>query len=281
MPEGLEPLAVSVLGEALRNAEKHARPTEVRVAITTVDGAFALEVRNDGIAAPTGPSSGGRPAPRRLRVAATRGSAGVRLEAEQWRVRLVLPESGAEGWLSGRAAAEGAHRRRPRCCAVGLQGPARQPAVGRSLRGRLDPEEAIEAAGRLPARCRPRRPLPRRALRRGALRGDPRRLAQTRMLLISGIGWISPRGGADRGRLGLRLQGLERRRGRDGRADGRPRDDRLRPPGGGARDAADRPRARGAHPDRSGATNREIAERLFLSPHTVKEHASRSTASSG
>ena len=35
VPEGLEPLAVSVLGEALRNAEKHARPTEVRIAITS------------------------------------------------------------------------------------------------------------------------------------------------------------------------------------------------------------------------------------------------------
>ena len=92
MPEGLEPLAVSVLGEALRNAEKHARPTEVRVAITTVDGAFALEVRNDGIAAPDGAELGARPAPGRAtsRCSAA-GCSSSALDGEQWRVRLVLP----------------------------------------------------------------------------------------------------------------------------------------------------------------------------------------------
>jgi glucose-6-phosphate-specific signal transduction histidine kinase len=98
VPEGLEPLAVSVLGEALRNAEKHARPTEVRVAITTVDGVFALEVRNDGIAGPTGPSSG-----LGLRLAAYEslqrgGVLEFGLDGEQWRVRLVLPaDDGAKG----------------------------------------------------------------------------------------------------------------------------------------------------------------------------------------
>src|ERR671911_1349589 len=48
VPEEIEPLAQSVLAEALRNADKHARPTMVRVRVGSVDGAFVLEVRNDG-----------------------------------------------------------------------------------------------------------------------------------------------------------------------------------------------------------------------------------------
>jgi signal transduction histidine kinase len=49
LPEELEPLAVSTLNEALRNAEKHADPSEVRVTIDAPDAAFLLEVRNDGL----------------------------------------------------------------------------------------------------------------------------------------------------------------------------------------------------------------------------------------
>ena len=98
IPPDLEPLAVSVLAEALRNAEKHASPTEVTVSITQGDGAVALEVRNDGL---PGPGSG-EPEP------AGGGGLGLRLasyeslqrgamlefgrEADrEWRVRLVLP----------------------------------------------------------------------------------------------------------------------------------------------------------------------------------------------
>src|SRR4051812_48588947 len=49
VPPRLEPLAVSVLNEALRNAEKHAEPSEVMVSIEAPDEVFALEVRNDGL----------------------------------------------------------------------------------------------------------------------------------------------------------------------------------------------------------------------------------------
>jgi signal transduction histidine kinase len=101
VPEGLEPLAVSVLGEALRNAEKHARPSDVRIAITNVDGAFALEVRNDGIAAKPGAGSGFG-----LRLAAYEsmqrgGMLEYGMEAGEWRVRLVLPASDVEGFVAG------------------------------------------------------------------------------------------------------------------------------------------------------------------------------------
>ncbi len=101
VPAGLEPLAVSVLGEALRNAEKHARPSEVRIAITSVDGAFALEVRNDGLHDSPGPGSGIG-----LRLAAYEsmqrgGMLEFGPEAEAWRVRLVLPASDVEGFVAG------------------------------------------------------------------------------------------------------------------------------------------------------------------------------------
>jgi signal transduction histidine kinase len=94
VPDGLEPLSVSVLSEALRNAEKHARPTEVRVAVTRVDGAFALEVRNDGVGKGAGAEGSGLG----LRLAAYEslqrgGMLEFGPEGEDWRVRLVLPAS--------------------------------------------------------------------------------------------------------------------------------------------------------------------------------------------
>src|SRR5919107_1905846 len=48
VPDDVESLAQSVLAEALRNADKHADPTSVRVRVGSIDGAFVLEVRNDG-----------------------------------------------------------------------------------------------------------------------------------------------------------------------------------------------------------------------------------------
>src|SRR5829696_8387522 len=48
VPEDVEPLAQSVLAEALRNAHKHAQPSVVRVHVGRTEGTFVLEVRNDG-----------------------------------------------------------------------------------------------------------------------------------------------------------------------------------------------------------------------------------------
>jgi signal transduction histidine kinase len=96
VPRRLEPLAVSVLNEALRNAEKHANPSEVRVSIEAPDGAFALEVRNDGLApASATPARGSRMG---LRLAAYEalqrgGMLEYGREEDRWRIRLVLPSS--------------------------------------------------------------------------------------------------------------------------------------------------------------------------------------------
>ena len=96
LPESLEPLAVSILNEALRNAEKHAEPAEVRVTIDERDGAFALEVRNDGLP----PAGAGRAPGSRmgLRLASYEalqrgGMLEYGREEDRWRVRLVLPSS--------------------------------------------------------------------------------------------------------------------------------------------------------------------------------------------
>jgi signal transduction histidine kinase len=104
VPDGLEPLAVSVLGEALRNAEKHAEPSDVRIAITRVEGAFALEVRNDGIRPRPGTGAG-----LGLRLAAYEslhrgGMLEFGPEGDDWRVRLVLPASDVESVVGGVAA---------------------------------------------------------------------------------------------------------------------------------------------------------------------------------
>jgi signal transduction histidine kinase len=96
-PERLEPLAVSILNEALRNAEKHANPAEVRVTIGERDGAFALEVRNDGLP-PAGDERAGGGSRMGLRLASYEalqrgGMLEYGREEDRWRVRLVLPSS--------------------------------------------------------------------------------------------------------------------------------------------------------------------------------------------
>jgi signal transduction histidine kinase len=94
VPAELEPLAQSVLAEALRNADKHARPTKVRLWVRRMDGTFVLEVRNDGVH--TGRDAG-RGAGVGLRLAAVEAlSRGGVVEfgpdsEDAWRVRLVVP----------------------------------------------------------------------------------------------------------------------------------------------------------------------------------------------
>jgi signal transduction histidine kinase len=102
VPPGLEPLAVSVLGEALRNAEKHARPTEVRITISSEQGAFALEVRNDGLRS-QGASAGSGLG---LRLASYEslqrgGMLEFGPEEDDWRVRLVLPAGDVASVVGG------------------------------------------------------------------------------------------------------------------------------------------------------------------------------------
>jgi signal transduction histidine kinase len=92
VPPALEPLAQSVLAEAVRNAHKHAKPSRVTVRIARDDGAFVLEVANDGV----GP--GKHRAGMGLRLAALEAlqSGGVvefgEREPGTWQVRLVVPD---------------------------------------------------------------------------------------------------------------------------------------------------------------------------------------------
>jgi signal transduction histidine kinase len=91
VPDALEPLAQSVLAEALRNVAKHARASGVDVDISRDTDTFMLEIRNDGVGA------GARGAGMGLRLAAFEalqhggvvefGPAGE----GGWRVRLVVP----------------------------------------------------------------------------------------------------------------------------------------------------------------------------------------------
>jgi signal transduction histidine kinase len=92
VPPALEPLAQSVLVEAVRNAGKHADPTEVEVSLRRIDGAFVMEVCNDGVHGRPRPASG-----MGLRLAALEAiQAGGIVEFGErtpgvWRVRLAVP----------------------------------------------------------------------------------------------------------------------------------------------------------------------------------------------
>ena len=91
VPAELEPLAQSVLAEAMRNVGKHAEPSEVAVAVARDEDTFALEIRNDGVR--PGPRGGGMG----LRLAAFEalqhgGVVEFGATGDQgWRVRLVVP----------------------------------------------------------------------------------------------------------------------------------------------------------------------------------------------
>jgi signal transduction histidine kinase len=80
-----------VLAEAVRNADKHAKPTQVHARVEHLDGAFVLEVSNDGVRSPK------RRAGMGLRLAALEAlqSGGVvefgEREQGTWQVRLVVP----------------------------------------------------------------------------------------------------------------------------------------------------------------------------------------------
>ena len=97
VPAPLEGLAQSVLIEAVRNAEKHAAPTRVEVRLAQEDGAWVMEICNDGV---------------RERTRATVSGMGLRLAAIEalqvgglvefgerepgtWRVRLAVPNERA------------------------------------------------------------------------------------------------------------------------------------------------------------------------------------------
>ena len=95
VPPALEPLAQSVLAEAVRNAHKHASPTRVSVRAGRLDGTFYVEVANDGV------KGHQRQAGMGLRLAAVEAmqSGGVvefgeRDEGTTWQVRLVVPING-------------------------------------------------------------------------------------------------------------------------------------------------------------------------------------------
>jgi signal transduction histidine kinase len=91
VPDDVESLAQSVLAEALRNAHKHARPSSVRVRVGRLDGAFVLEVRNDG--AQPGARRGAGMGLRLAAVEALQRGALVEFgpEGDDWRLRLVVP----------------------------------------------------------------------------------------------------------------------------------------------------------------------------------------------
>ena len=91
VPARLEPLAQSVLAEAVRNAHKHAKPSRVEVALERADDTLFLDVSNDGV----------RGRPRQtgmgLKLAALEAlQAGGIVEFGErdpgtWRVRLAVP----------------------------------------------------------------------------------------------------------------------------------------------------------------------------------------------
>ena len=91
VPRELEPLAQSVLAEAVRNAHKHARPTRVDVALRREEDTLILDVVNDGVSEPAHATGMG------LRLAALEALqvGGIvefgQREAGSWRVRLAVP----------------------------------------------------------------------------------------------------------------------------------------------------------------------------------------------
>jgi nitrate/nitrite-specific signal transduction histidine kinase len=93
VPPDLEPLAQSVLNEALRNADRHAEPSQIDVRVAADGETFTLTIENDGSREDRATKGGGLG----LRLAALEA---LRYEgmfefgapsAGHWRVRLIVP----------------------------------------------------------------------------------------------------------------------------------------------------------------------------------------------
>ena len=96
VPGAVEPLALSVVLEAVRNARKHALAAHIAVRLRRRDGAFVVEVANDGVPAEASPTGGGVG----LRLAAFEAlhQGGVLeygpRDGGRWQVRLTVPVEG-------------------------------------------------------------------------------------------------------------------------------------------------------------------------------------------
>jgi signal transduction histidine kinase len=91
VPDEVEATAQAVLLEAIRNADKHARPTLIEVAIDLDDGNLVLEVVNDGARATSAGTGLGL---RLATIEALQHSGLVEfgpLPGDRWHVRLVVP----------------------------------------------------------------------------------------------------------------------------------------------------------------------------------------------
>jgi hypothetical protein len=93
VPPDLEPLAQSVLAEALRNADRHSEPSQIAVQVAADEETFTLAVENDG-AGDGKASRGGGLGLRLAALEALRYEGLVEFGAiagERWRVRLLVP----------------------------------------------------------------------------------------------------------------------------------------------------------------------------------------------
>jgi signal transduction histidine kinase len=92
VPDAIEPIAQTVMLEALRNVEKHADAAHVTVTIDSSEGAFVLEVLNDGVRG----AHGGTGLGLRLATIEALEHNGIvefgPLPPDRWHVRLLVPQ---------------------------------------------------------------------------------------------------------------------------------------------------------------------------------------------
>ena len=225
-------------------------PPGATMKVGLIDGTFVLEVRNDGARrrARAAPGMGLRlAAVEALQVGRRRG---VRARAARALAR--APRGAREGRRRDEPGAQPARARggRPRRGALGLPAAAHRAALGGALPDRHERGGGARRWRAATSRtwrswtCSSARP-PGAELCEAIRRESP----STRVLLISGAGWISPQAARAAGASGFVSKDSPARRRGQGRARGGPRADRVRRPRRAAVGPAVRARARGARAD--------------------------------